>query len=314
MGFYKNLITNYKILTPFNKRVGEIEIFFDKVNKNTYFNKWKLAAKTDKDGVNVLDVHADFTHGPYELKVFAPAFRDVLHLEDLTTGTEGILVTIDHQPGQYLEVVANLKKFSGLKITTIGNAKELEFNGVKVGSGEFSYSAHKIEIGATKINDGKLIKYLKDGDNLKAVISWKSDDPLHNELDIDIKGNKRQLDFALIWDFSHLDFDLSTASDASVTLKAVGNNPLLGHYKINRVASLHSAGKVITISWTGDASFEKGSLAAVSPIHTDFALAFDAAATDLSGKLSKNPNGNVYSITFPKGTGLTALPKFSFGG
>merc|ERR1719435_669226 len=235
--------------------------------------------------------------------VRSPAFRDFLHLEDLTTGTKGVIVTIDHQPGQYLEVVANLKKFHGLKITTVGNSKELEFNGVKVGAGEFSYSAHKIEIGATKINDGKLIKYLKDGDHLKAVISWKRNDPLHNELDIDIKGNKRQLDFAF-----------STASDASFSLKAVGNNPLLGHYKINRVASLHSAGKVITISWTGDASFEKGTLAAVSPIHTDFSLAFDAAARDLSGKVSKNLHGKEYSITFPKGTGLTALPKFSFAG
>jgi len=311
---YKNLISNYKILTPFNKRTGQFDIFLDKVNKNVVFNKFKIHGKADKDGVNVIDVLADFTKGPYEIKVFAPAFRDVLHLESLTTGTSGILVTIDHQRGNYLEIVTNLKKFSGLKITTVGNTKELEFNGVKVGSGEFQYSPKKIVIGAQKSGDGQIIKYLKDGDNLKAIITWTTDDPRHNEIKIDVKGNKRQLDFDLKWDLSNLDFDLTTPSAATVSMKAVGNNPVFGAYKIIRDASLKSAGQVITLSWTGNASFQQGPLAPRSPIVTDFNLEFDATAKDLTGKISKTFNGKEYSVTFPKGTGLTALPKFSLAG
>merc|ERR1719334_2716608 len=54
-------------------------------------------------------------------RFFAPAFRDVLHLENLTSGTSGILVTIDHQRGNYLEIVTNLKKFSGMKMHFLRN-------------------------------------------------------------------------------------------------------------------------------------------------------------------------------------------------
>merc|ERR1712106_754080 len=94
--------------------------------KNAVLNKFMIHGKTEKDGQQVLDVLADFTKSPYEIKIFAPVVRNLIG--SLTTGSEGILITIDHQKGSYLEVVTNLKGFSGLKITTSGNKKELEFN------------------------------------------------------------------------------------------------------------------------------------------------------------------------------------------
>merc|ERR1719348_2676553 len=96
-------------------------------SQSAVFNKFKIHGKTEKDGQQVLDVLADFTKAPYEIKVFAPTARKFIG--SLTTGTDGILITIDHQKGSYLEVVTNLKGFSGLKITTKGATKELEFNG-----------------------------------------------------------------------------------------------------------------------------------------------------------------------------------------
>jgi len=309
---FKNVISNYKILTPFNKRHGEIEIFFDKQNKNAVLNKFMIHGKTEKDGQQVLDVLADFTKSPYEIKIFAPVVRNLIG--SLTTGSEGILITIDHQKGSYLEVVTNLKGFSGLKITTSGNKKELEFNGQKVGSGEFQMSGNKMVIGATKAGDGKVITYLKDGDNLKIEITWATNNPQKNTIDINVKGSRRNLDLHFDYDLSNLDFNINTPSSASVHMKAVGNNPTFGQYKISRDASLKSSGNVVSISWTGSASFESGPLAARSPIETNMNLEFDATAKDLTGVMSKTFAGKEYSITFPKGTGLTALPRFSFAG
>merc|ERR1711872_1130357 len=89
-------------------------------------------------------------------------------------------------------------------------------------------------------------------------------------------------------DLSTLDFDLTTPSAATVSMKAVGNNPVFGAYKIIRDASLKSAGQVITLSWTRDASFQQGPLAPRSPIVTDFHMDFDATSKDLTGKNVKN--------------------------
>merc|ERR1712123_92690 len=83
---FKNVISNYKILTPFNKRHGEIEIFFDKQNKNAVLNKFMIHGKTEKDGQQALDVLADFTKSPYEIKIFAPVVRNLIG--SLTTGSE----------------------------------------------------------------------------------------------------------------------------------------------------------------------------------------------------------------------------------
>merc|ERR1711935_125041 len=89
---FKNVISNYKILTPFNKRHGEIEIFLDKQNKNAVLNKFMIHGKTEKDGQQALDVLADFTKSPYEIKIFAPVIRNLIG--SLTTGSEGILITL----------------------------------------------------------------------------------------------------------------------------------------------------------------------------------------------------------------------------
>merc|ERR1712168_125634 len=43
---YKNIVSNYKILTPFNDRVGNIHIFVDKLHKNVVLNKFRITADT----------------------------------------------------------------------------------------------------------------------------------------------------------------------------------------------------------------------------------------------------------------------------
>merc|ERR1712021_122877 len=98
--------------------------------------------------------------------------------------------------------------------------------------------------------DGKVITYLKDGDNLKIEIDWATNNPQKNTIDIHVKGSRRNLDLHFDYDLSNLDFNINTSSSASVHMKAVGNNPTFGQYKISRDASLKSSGNIVSISWT----------------------------------------------------------------
>jgi len=308
---YRTIVSNYKILTPFTKRVGKIHVFVDKAHKNVVFNKFKISAEVNKDGEKVLDCLADFTKGPYELKLFAPEIRNRFGLSKITNGNQGLIISIDHQKGDHLEVVANLKNWSGMKIVTKGNKKEVIWDGKPLGEGEFEIGPDYIILGGKKSGDGMI---LKDGDNIKIKLSLDGKNPLKNKLTVDVKGNRRNLDLTLAWDLSHLDFDISTPSTASVSLHAVGNNPLLGKYTLNREGSLNSKGHVVHITWTGDASFGKTKMyGGVSPIKTNFDFTFDAAHKDLVGTFSKNIGGKLYSITFPKGTGALAIPQVTIG-
>merc|ERR1711942_242218 len=47
---YKNIISQYKILTPFNSRVGEFEIYVNKKDKNLVLNKFYAKGNVMKDG------------------------------------------------------------------------------------------------------------------------------------------------------------------------------------------------------------------------------------------------------------------------
>merc|ERR1712130_180934 len=214
---YKNIVSNYKILTPFNDRVGNIHILVDKLNKNVVLNKFRITADTTKDGKEVLNIIADTTSKPYKFKLFAPEIRNRFGLDKITKGDDGIFITVDHELGDHLEVIANLKNWSGMKIVTKGTKKDVFWNGKPLGEGEF------------EVGDKYII----------------------------LKGNKRKLDATLEYDVTNLDFDIDTPSAASLTLTAEGMNPRLGFYKLTRDGKLSSEGHIVHVTWTGDASWGK---------------------------------------------------------
>jgi len=307
---FKNIIANYKFLTPFNKRVGEIEIFVDKQNKNVIAPKFKIHAHVDKDGAEALEVLFDTTTSPYKITIHAPFLRNALGLS-----TKGIDITVNHQKGKFLEVVSNIPGFSGLKITTKGSTKELEFNGQKVGAGEFKSGPNSITIGASKAGDGKVIKYLKDGDNIQVTIKWAVPNSYNkNTINIDVKGSRRNLNMEVKYDFSQIDFNINTASKSSFDMKADGNNPTVGKYSVTRKGEMNAANGILSLDWSGTAKWEQGPAADKSPIITNMDLTYDSKAKDLVGSMSKSFNGRLYEITFPKGSGMGALPKFNFAG
>merc|ERR1711915_942743 len=87
---YKNIISQYKFLTPFNTRSGEFEIY---INEK-----------------------------PYKFEFFAPAL-----FKNVRPGMTEAKISIEHNPGQSLEMKTNFQKFTGFKIskTGSGNARKV---------------------------------------------------------------------------------------------------------------------------------------------------------------------------------------------
>merc|ERR1711970_300171 len=103
---YKNIFSQYKILTPFTSRTGEFEIYVNKKDKNLVLNKFYAKGKVMKDGAKALDLLLTTNETPYKFELFAPALLDKLN------------------PGQSLEIKTNFEKFTGLKIYKTGSGNE----------------------------------------------------------------------------------------------------------------------------------------------------------------------------------------------
>merc|ERR1712168_1672983 len=154
-----------------------IHIFVDKLHKNVVLNKFRITVDTTKDGKEVLNIIADTTKTPYKFKVFAPEIRNRFGLDKITKGDDGIFITVDHELGDHLEVIANLKNWSGMKIVTKGTKKDVFWNGKPVGESEFEVGDKYIMLGGKKKGDGVI---LKDGDNIKVKLSLEGNNPLKN--------------------------------------------------------------------------------------------------------------------------------------
>merc|ERR1740119_4835 len=97
---YKNFITHYKFLTPFNTRAGEFEFFVNKKDKNVLLNKFHAKGKVMKDGNKALELLMTTDEQPYKFELFAPALLDGFKLKDAK-------ISVAHNPGQSLEITTN---------------------------------------------------------------------------------------------------------------------------------------------------------------------------------------------------------------
>merc|ERR1712212_15122 len=108
---YKNIISQYKILTPFTSRIGEFEIYVNKKDKNLVLNKFYAKGNVMKDGNKRFDFLLSTNEKPYKFELFAPSL-----LGKLKPGMTEAKISADHNPGQSLEIKTNFEKFTGLKI------------------------------------------------------------------------------------------------------------------------------------------------------------------------------------------------------
>jgi len=301
---YKTIVSNYKILTPFNTRSSDLEFFWDKQNKNAVMNKWYAKAKVDKDSTNVLDVHISTNEKPYKFYVYFPAL-----LEKLRDGMQVVDVTVDHNPGQSLEMKVNHAgaKFKGFKIAKTGNGSEREiwWNGKKLGKGDFTLTDSMFTTTQT----------LDNGKSLTTTITWvnKWDTPAFvksNKINVKLDGTERKLDMELNWAMDKVpDLDFNTPEKGHIDMNAVGQNARWGDYTFSRDFTWSSANQKMEVSLTGDSSFSAGRLAATSPVHTEIKFSYDKSSTDLAGKFMKVVAGKEYSITFPRGSFVMPMIK-----
>merc|ERR1711887_199418 len=304
---YKNIISQYKILTPFTSRTGEFEIYVNKKGKNLVLNKFYAKGKVMKDGNKALDLLLTTNETPYKFELFAPAL-----LDKLKPGMTEAKISVDHNPGQSLEITTNFEKFTGLKIykTGSGNERKVEFNGKEMVMGDYTLTDNSF---STKITVGD--------DYLEPKITWEGKLPktkeeaeafmLKNNILVKVTGSKRNLDLSLSWKMSKPDFNFGTPENGKISLNAKGNNPRWGDYSLSRDINWKAENKVIEVNWTGMAQFAQGTLATATPIETSFKFKVLLDKKDLIGKFMKKINGKEYSVDFPAGSGV--MPKILWG-
>jgi len=306
---YKNIISQYKFLTPFNTRSGEFEFYVNKVDKNIVLNKFYAKGKVMKDGNKALELLMTTNEQPYKLELFAPDL-----LGKVKPGMTEAKVAVEHNPGQSLEMKTNFQKFTGFKIykTGSGNERKVELNGKELAMGDFTLTDSSFR---TKVTVGD--------DYLEPKITWEGKLPqtkaeaeafmLKNSIVVKVSGSKRNLDLTLNWKITKPDFP-DTFGKGKIRLNAVGHNPRWGDYSLSRDAEWTLMRKLIEVTWYGNAQFAQGMLATATPIQTNCRFTvLTGIEKDLYGIFSKIVNGKEYSIEFPIDDGSGAMPKIVLG-
>merc|ERR1711994_1045428 len=157
---YRRIVRNYRLLTPFNKRTGEFEIFVNKQSRNILLNKFYVKGEVKKDDETVMKALLTTNEKPYKMSLYMPALLNKIYPD-----MDKYEVTVDHNPGQLLEVKTNGKKFKGFKIakTGSGNEREFEINGKKLGSGDYTLTDNSFK---TKVT-------VADGNWIEPKITWQ---------------------------------------------------------------------------------------------------------------------------------------------
>jgi len=305
---YRRIVRNYRLLTPFNKRTGEFEFFVNKQAKNVLLNKFYVKGEVKKDDQTVMKALLTTNEKPYKMSLYLPAL-----LNKIYHNMNEYVMTVDHNPGQYLKVDANGKMFKGFKIvrTGSGNEREFEINGKKLGRGDYTLTDNSFK---TKIT-------VADGNWIEPKITWQGRLPnnkqeaeaffLKNNLNADVKTSKRSFNAGLSWKMDKPDFDFSTPWNCKMDFNIAGEGPNWGTYSISRDVTAAVSNHVINLTVNGDASFTKGVFLKISPVHTNVDLTYKMNARDLIGKFSKVIKGKEYSIEFPAGSFV--MPKITWG-
>merc|ERR1719348_1764325 len=208
---------------------GELTLNPESILYRTVVNKYHVKAKVDKDGANVLNMEISTDHKPYKLHIFCPAI-----FEKMRPGMTEVDVTVDHVLGQhlYLEVHHAGAKWKGFKISKTGNGneREIEWNGRKLGSGDYTLTD----------NSFSTTQSLANGKSLTTTIIWINkwdtvDFLLNNVVSVKLDGTERNLDPDMKWGMNKVpDMNFNTAENGHFKATAVGHNARWGDYSVDR--------------------------------------------------------------------------------
>jgi len=306
---YRYIVRNYRLLTPFNKRTGEFEIFINKAERNILFNKFYVKGEVKKDDQTVMKTLLTTNEKPFKMSLYLPAllkkiFPDMDKVEMTVPDPKMLLA---NPSGHSLEVVTNSQRFRGLKIALPAPRKlELEFNGRKMGGFDYTLGPNSLTTKTTE----------KDGDEVEMKLKWVGSLPanldeaaaflMENRLELEVRdpSRTRTSDIALSWRMDRL----RSPWTGELELRAEGQGPKEGTYDITVGQVTGSRDKnQIQVTFPVSATFTDGPLAYLSPITSDIDLKYLIYDMKLVGKFFVDMKNKKYSLTFPKGSILSLL-------
>merc|ERR1712038_2169826 len=271
---FRRVISKYRLLTQFQQRTGDYEIFINKKETNLVLNKFYIKGEVKKDGQTAMKLLLTTAEKPYKLELYLPAI-----LNKIYSDMDEYKVTMDHVPGQKLNI---------------------QTNGRELANGDYTLTDNEFK---TKIT-------LANGDWLEPKVTWEGFFP-QNNFKVSATGSKRNFDIDLSRKATKPDWDFSTPESLRVDLNAKGESPRWGNWMLSRDASFKVENKVIQVDVSGKAHFKGGLLATSTPIVTEVHMKYLIPQRDLQGKFSKMINGKEYSINFPDGFGV--MPQIKMG-
>merc|ERR1712184_220720 len=198
------------------KQMMKVDISTKK-EKNILFSKFYIKGEVKKDGATAMKMLLTTNEKPNKFNLFLPTLLNKIY-SDMNEYT----MTVDHNPGQLLEVMTNGKKFKGFKIarTGSGNERTIEINGKQLASGDYTLTDTSF---STKIT-------LDNGDWLQPKVTWEGALPknkqqaeaflLKNNVKVSATGSKRNFDIDLSWKATKPDWDFSTPESLKLDLNA----------------------------------------------------------------------------------------------
>merc|ERR1712223_382959 len=305
---FRRVVSKYRFLTQFQKRTGEYEFFVNKKERNVLLHKFHVKGEVKKDGQTAMKLLLSTDEKPYKFELFLPIL-----LNRIYSDMNEYKMSVDHVPGDHLNIQTNGKKFKSFVIAKTGNNNErkIEINGKQLASGDYTLTDNSFK---TKIT-------LQNGDWLEPKVTWEGALPksraeaekffLKNNFKVSATGSKRNFDIDLSWKATKPDWDFSTPESLKVDLNAKGESPRWGNWMLSRDASFKVENKVIQVDVSGKSHFKGGLLATATPIVTEVHMKYLIPQRDLQGKFSKMINGKEYSINFPDGFGV--MPQIKMG-
>ena len=306
---YRQIVRNYRLLTPFTKRTGEFEILINKAERNILFNKFHVKGEVKKDDQTVMKALLTTNEQPFKMSLYLPALLKKFYpdMDKVEVTVPDPKMLLANPSGHSLEVVTNSQQFRGLKIVLPAPRKlELEFNGRKMGGFDYTLGPNSLTTKTTE----------KDGDQLELTLKWVGSLPAHlddaaaflmeNRLELEVRdpSRARTSDVVLSWKMDRL----RSPWTGELELRAEGKGPQEGSYDITvgRVTGSRDKNQV-QLTFPVAATFTAGPLAPLSPITSDIDLQYLIYDMDLVGKFFVDMKNKKYSLTFPKGSILSLL-------
>merc|ERR1712241_559965 len=271
---FRRGVGKYRFLTQFQKRTGEYEFYVNKKERNVLLHKFYVKGEVKKDGQTAMKLLLSTDEKPYKFELFLPIL-----LNKIYSDMNEYKMSVDHVPGDHLNIQTNGKKFKSFVIAKTGNNNErkIEINGKQLASGDYTLT----------------------------------DNSFKTNFKISATGSKRNFDIDLSWKATKPGWDFSTPESLKIDINAKGESPRWGNWMLSRDASFKVENKVIQADVSGKAHFKGGLLATSTPIVTEVHMKYLIPQRDLQGKFSKMINGKEYSINFPDGFGV--MPQIKMG-